>query len=333
MLLRYICFAAEKVGYRIHSIYFTPINSTLQAQANCTCLHPRRRASSSAPLFNYVLRDNQKRNPNSAQGSATVEAALTLPIFLCAICFLAMLGQLLLVEGEVQHALSRTAAYLAARESADLIKMNDSQSQKDSLSERTGTGSASMAARLETAGVFYSCLQGKDLCSACITGGTHGILVKAAPSEEGYISVAAVYSLKIPLPLLRTSGITRRLQTRRRLYTGFLPDQGDQAGKNRLVYLAEHGQVYHTSLSCSHISLRINGSLLAAKMLEARGIRPCEKCIRSGSPPDAFYITAEGDCYHSTLSCSGLKRTVKTVRLSEVKGMRLCARCAAGNGR
>lgn len=37
-----------------------------------------------------------------------------------------------------------------------------------------------------------------------------------------------------------------------------------------------------------------------------------------------------GDCYHSTLGCSGLKRTIKAVRLKDVGRLRPCSRCASG---
>ena len=51
----------------------------------------------------------------------------------------------------------------------------------------------------------------------------------------------------------------------------------------------------------------------------------CEHCGGKGGGP--AYITDYGDRYHSSLSCSGLKRTVYAVPLSEVIGKGACSKC------
>ena len=75
---------------------------SLQAQASVRCKRRIKRASCFA----------------SCKGSATVETAMVLPVFLCAVCTLLMIGQMLLAEGEVQHSVVKTAAICAKQETA-----------------------------------------------------------------------------------------------------------------------------------------------------------------------------------------------------------------------
>ncbi|MBQ9155547.1 MAG: hypothetical protein IJ137_02060 [Eubacterium sp.] len=247
-----------------------------------------------------------------------MEAALIVPVFLCAAAALLMIGQMLLVEGEVQHAAIKTAAVCAKQETA--LGM-------------LGKGSSLPGSYVEAGAVFHSTLQGKALCESCILGGSHGIVVSMDKSDQEKVRVRARYTLRIPVPFFSRLVTVRQLTAEKRMYTGYQLHKGEGDQEDKVVYLAENGSVYHTSLSCTHISLRISGSALTRALLEARGLSACEKCMRSGSIPEAFYVTAEGDCYHSSISCSGLKRTVRSVRLSQVRGMRICSRCAARSGR
>lgn len=94
------------------------------------------------------------------------------------------------------------------------------------------------------------------------------------------------------------------------------------------MYVTEHGSVYHTSLSCSHICLRISGGNVE-RILKEKKYHACDKCIDDEEAPPVLYVTRYGDKYHSSLSCSGLKRTVRTIPKEEAEGMKMCSRCAA----
>lgn len=53
----------------------------------------------------------------------------------------------------------------------------------------------------------------------------------------------------------------------------------------------------------------------------------CERCGWMPGNDGNCYVTDYGDRYHTSLSCSGLKRKVYTVPLSEVKGKGACSKC------
>ena len=96
------------------------------------------------------------------------------------------------------------------------------------------------------------------------------------------------------------------------------------------VYITECGTVYHRSRTCSHLKITIsvvNLSDLPGRCNDyGQRYTPCEKCAK-GSSTGLVFITDKGDKYHNSATCSGLKRTVKTVKLSEVGGRGPCSAC------
>ncbi len=106
-------------------------------------------------------------------------------------------------------------------------------------------------------------------------------------------------------------------------------------GKNReeediIVYMTDYGTVYHKNRSCTHLSLSIQ-AIASVKVSEKRNesgeyYNPCEYCGKT-SFVTVLFITSHGNRYHTTTKCRGLKRSVKSVRLSEVKGVGPCKKC------
>ena len=98
------------------------------------------------------------------------------------------------------------------------------------------------------------------------------------------------------------------------------------------VYVTENGEVYHTFSDCTHIDLSISAAGISAveNLRNENGGRysACEKCPDENGT-DTVYITQYGDRYHSSLSCSGLKRSVRLVEISKAEGLSECERCAS----
>ncbi len=133
------------------------------------------------------------------------------------------------------------------------------------------------------------------------------------------------------IPILGYPGVTVISCCYMRAWTGYDVERrapGD--GGEVYVYITEGGSVYHIARNCTYLTL----SIQVAGETEVEGLRnasggryaPCEKCARTGGT-GIVYITKEGSSYHSTITCSGLKRTVRCVPLSEAGGRGPCSRC------
>ena len=174
--------------------------------------------------------------------------------------------------------------------------------------------------------------EGGSLCENLIDGGKRGISIHSTLLEGEQLQIKATYTLKVPVPFFSGLRFRKKTTVKRRIFSGYVKHWGEyeEAGDNQIVYVAENGVVYHKDSSCSHICLKITGSAAIQEVLHSSKYAACEKCIKKGKNPSALFVTAYGDCYHSTLGCSGLKRTIKAVKLKDVGNLRPCSRCASG---
>ena len=110
-------------------------------------------------------------------------------------------------------------------------------------------------------------------------------------------------------------------------------DGEDTEGEDELVYITELGTVWHRSATCPYLQLSIQYvpyTGLGNMRNESGGrYHACERCV-IGTTMTGIYITQYGDRYHNSLNCSGLKRTIKAVRLKDLGRLRPCSRCASG---
>ena len=216
------------------------------------------------------------------------------------------LAQMVLIETEVHYAASHTAKVCAQK--------------------------AVVQQPQNARGVFFSIYEGGSLCENLIDGGKRGISIHSTLLEGEQLQIKAAYTLKVPVPFFSGLRFRKKTTVKRRIFSGYVKHWGEyeEAGDNQIVYVAENGVVYHKDSSCSHICLKITGSAAIQEVLHSSNYAACEKCIKKGKNPSALFVTAYGDCYHSTLGCSGLKRTIKAVKLKDVGNMRPCSRCASG---
>lgn len=257
------------------------------------------------------------------QGSITIEASLALPIFLFFVINLLSIFDILALHIQLESALHQTAKEMAVYGYA-----MDKVDKKEMLSSTLG----SVAFSETYVRNQVNQLIGKDyLDHSCIKNGSSGIIYSFSKiMKDDKIELNALYRVEPKIPYIGFRDFTMVTRCTARAFTGYdnggssTNEQGEQ-----IVYITETGNVYHFSKNCTHLKLSISRvNYDGIKKLRNEGgekYKPCEKCGKS--PGNTVYITDEGNRYHSTISCSGLKRTIDAVPISNVGSRGPCSRC------
>lgn len=247
---------------------------------------------------------SKKKDTN---GSITIEAALAVPIFFLAVVSLLYLMEIMAIRTSVRCGL-QYAGKIAAGEAYIVTAVMPSQLEKDVIH-------AIGADRLER---------------SIILGGCNGIRCDESrvSLRTGIGKLTASYQIRLPVLLFKVPPIEYREEIRIKVWSGY-EKEGFLTDDEETVYITETGLVYHRDYHCTHLelSIRMVSSAELESLRNNSGGRyyPCGQCVRLGK--NGVYITNTGDRYHSSLSCSGLKRTIYAVPVSEAVGRRACSRC------
>ena len=304
--------------------YLRPDPFQEMCNVQCSEKDSGKKLSLQARVIRWIFHKRKRASCfGSCRASVTVEASLVFPIFLCTVACFIGLAQMILVETEVHYAVSQTAKICAKQQMFSLIPEEDDQ-KSNQVKEDNGIHKSDRTNGRQSirnaSSVFFDIYDAKSLCDSLVEGGRKGISVQSAFSSEEEVQVKAIYTLKLSVPFFRPIRFQKDTAVKRRVFSGYVKHRRDYdaAGDNSIVYVAENGVVYHKNASCSHICLKITGNAAIQDIVHSSKYAACEKCIHKGSSLSAIFVTAYGDCYHSTLGCSGLKRTIKAVRLKDV---------------
>lgn len=241
------------------------------------------------------------------KGSITVEASMAVPIFFFAVVCLLYLMEMMAIQTSVRSGL-QYAGKKAAAEAAVIRVVSPAKIHADVVN---GIG----AERLER---------------SIVEGGSSGIDCSGSGVSPvtGIGNVSANYKIRIPVPFFHIACIPCEEVLKIKAWTGY-EKAGLNTGDDEIVYVTETGLVYHRDYNCTYLDL----SIRMVRREDIAGLRnhggekyhACERC--GGAGKGGVYITDTGNRYHSSLSCSGLKRTVYAVRRSEAAGKRACSKC------
>lgn len=246
------------------------------------------------------------------KGSLTVEASLVVPIFLFALIAIIYLMEMLAVQMSVR------------------IGMH---SALESIREESNSSSTVSTNEIEA--MIVEAIGEEKLEQSIIVEGKDGIDCSETEisTTQGIITLKATYTLKLPVPQFGELGLTYQEEMIAKTWTGYT--SGTIIAEEEIVYITDTGNVYHTELTCTHLSLDISYVLfeeLDSLRNEYGGIyTSCSKCFEFVNEEELLgtgvYICSSGSNYHSSLSCSGLTRTIYEVPISETIGMGICSRC------
>lgn len=244
-----------------------------------------------------------------SKASVTVEAALTIPIFLFAVLSFIYLLEIQSIRTSIRFA-AQSAAKTAAEDVVTLPAVNVMKLKSDIVKN---IGSE----RIER---------------SILDGGSSGIRCSKTYMSilTGEIYVTVEYAVRLPVP--RFTNLTAKFKESMRVkgWNGYASRNEDSDG-DQIVYITDTGLVYHEDYSCTYLQL----SVRFVSFSELSGIRnedggryhKCDKCVH-GDTMAGVYITKSGGKYHNSLNCSGLKRTVRAVKKSEAGVLGGCSRCS-----
>lgn len=240
-----------------------------------------------------------------------VEAAVSIPVFVCFVVCILFFFCVMQLQLEIQASLNyigRMLSEYAVLETGDSNKIN---------------GKAELVAAEV---LFRKHLKEQNARTEYIRGGEFGISLLDTELEGDYVHLKAKYRIKLPIGLFGKHEFLVHQQAKARKWTGenrTAPEIVDW------VYVTLTGNAYHRTAQCPYLDLSIRS--VAFDDVEKRRnysggrYKMCRKCGKDCGI--LVYITDYGDVYHGNIACTGLKRSVQRVRLSEVGGRHACSKC------
>lgn len=263
----------------------------------------------------------------SLKGSMTVEAALVLPFFLMVILSILSFIEIIQLQNGITMGLREAGMPMSVY--GYVYKYVQDEGDVD----LTGI-IPNLALSYGYAGQKVEEFLGRDyLENAPLSYGVQSIQYyrSSIMEENDVIDLVALYAAepKFNVALLPQLKLISRYYGR--AWTGYELTGGSMISPaEENVYITPKGTVYHTSRYCTHLQLSIVScpveQVMDKKNESGSSYRACILC-GGGYKMDKVYITSEGDCYHGSLKCSGLKRTIDVVPISQVSNRGKCSRC------
>lgn len=242
------------------------------------------------------------------KGSVTVETAMSLPIFFLAVISLIYMMEVMAVRTSIRSGMQYAAK--SAAESVYLKPMITPGQLESDIIQAVGS---------------------ERLDRSVVVDGSGGIHCHESRMSivTGILELKVKYKVRLPVPMFAGVSVPMEESMRIKGWNGYIRNAGFHED-DQTVYITETGMVYHKDYSCHYLELSIR-MVPSAELEQLRNknqgkYHPCEHCVH-GAADGGVYITDYGDRYHSSLGCSGIKRTIYAIPLEEAVGKGACSKC------
>lgn len=148
--------------------------------------------------------------------------------------------------------------------------------------------------------------------------------------EEDRIDIIALYEVSGLFDYNGVKGIPMYSRFFGHVWNGYdVEGQRNTEDEEIYVFITKNGTVYHRNRNCTYLNPSVK-AIYYDDLKERRNENgaiyyACERC--GNTKTTVVYITEQGTRYHTSLECSGLKRTIYSIPISEVGGRSPCSKC------
>lgn len=284
----------------------------------------------------------------------TVEAALVLPLFIFFMAQLLYIFGMIRLQSRFLQALHETGTQMAEyafyteyavsdiiSSAAGLTGSDTIGSLETLLEEESALTSLGVSLVLSETYVRSSVeeyLGEEYMDNSCLSGGASSVsyLQSQILVSDDIIDIVADYRIAPFMSMFGLDGFSVQTRYYGHAWTGYTigetaeaSDDAESEGET-IVYITATGSVYHLSADCTYLkpsTILISAAEVdSARNSEGSKYYACEIC--NPTKTGTLVITEDGNRYHSSTSCSALKRTVIEVYLSQVEdSMNCCSKC------
>ena len=258
-----------------------------------------------------------KKEENGLNAGLTVEAALSLTLFLFAVILMAVPMEFLDIHRRVQMVLETASRQLC--QAAAWPSGEEETSMKNLL--ETGAVRIYLEGKIREA-VKSDRIGTLDLSSTRIGNGGE------------WIDLRAEYSLRLPFSTFILPEVTMTARSFRRGWIGGgRREEGSELAQESktMVYIGRAPTRYHLRPDCHYISNQLSAvsfdAVGSCKSADGKHYRPCHVCAGGAGAGQMVYILPNGLYYHSRADCSSLASYVKKVPLEQVAELGVCSYC------
>ncbi len=239
------------------------------------------------------------------KASYSIEASVALPVFMgFAVCVMFFI-RIIMTGWAIDNAMTKAVDMVAVSDDAPSVYAAEA--------------------------LFYEELLRSGVSPDAIYGGKAGISLLESKADEKNVTLCAAYRVNLPIRMFSGKGIFLYQKKSARIWNGY--DPKEDAGDELTVFVTPYGRAYHRIRGCPYINPSVScvsaSSVSLRRNCGGHRYKICPMC--KGKAGDMVYITSWGDCYHGSASCSGLKRTIRAIKLSEAEAKyHSCPKCGGG---